>query len=248
MQKIIRIILLQFIFLSLFTCKDSGISNCLKGPGETVTKEFEIESFTDVNLYDRLDIYLVDDTVYKIKIIADENIIEDIQSECKDSVLSISADISCEFLKDTDIERRVYIHSPDISKIFIYGANRIFSEDTLYYPRFLIRIHSKIAFVDIKLSCNHFFLEQWNSTGNFNVEGETVYYSILNHGYSYIYSDKLKAQYVHITQKSTGDNYVSAEKKITANIYETGNIYYIGEPEINIEEQTSSGKIIQINN
>lgn len=247
MQKNLQISILLSFLLCFSNCKNSNLKECFRGTGEADSIEYKLNRFTEINLYDEFDVYLIDDSIHKIKIVADEKYIDKIHHELKDTILSIRSERMCEFMKSQDISKKVYIHAPNLNFLFVHGSHTIFSEDTLAYDRFLLRIYGKIAFVDIKVKCFHFFLEQWSATGDYHVEGETVYYSILNHGYSYIYSDELIADYIHINHRSTGDIYVSANNSIEVYLNETGDVIYNGNPDISILEQTSSGRIYQKN-
>ena len=78
-----------------------------------------------------------------------------------------------------DIVKEAHIYAEDIKHIFVHGSNKIFSKDTIGFEILLIRVYSKISLVDIKINCQHFFLEQWQTTGDYYIEGETNYFHML---------------------------------------------------------------------
>lgn len=111
---------------------------------------------------------------------------------------------------------------------------------------------SELVEMDLNLNCKKLFLDvRGGVNGRFEFKGECPNASYVLNGATNIMALELKSQNVDIAQNSIGEAYLFAEKKITAKIYNFGNIYYKGSPEIienriQINNQSPTAKLIQI--
>ena len=237
-------IIISYLFL-LFSCQKS--QDCLQRPGEIDSIEYELDAFNVIDIYNHFNVYIKQDTVEKIVVVGNKNIINLFSFDVVDSCLTIVDNNICNFTRTYDIKKDIYIHTKNLKNVFISGTSKIYSIDTLKFNRLLFRVYSKVSYIDITTEGTYLFLSLWNCTGDYYLHGNGTYLHILSHGTSYIHAFDYDAKFCNITQKSTGDIFISVSTMITAKINEIGNIYYKGEPsEIKIFENTSTGEIIKV--
>jgi len=235
------------IFLAIATlssCSQAS-KDCLKSAGEIDSTTFELEKFTIIDVYDIFNVYVKQADNYSIKIKTNSTLLNNVEISLEDTILTITDKNKCYFTRDYNLEINIFITAPNLRKINFYNASTLISQNTLNYERFLFRAYGKLAFCDIDVNCSdHFFLSLWNVSGEFKVTGQCKYFEILNHGTSYIHAYEMDAEYVWVEQKSLGDVEINASKKIFGDIYDIGNIYYIGNPEID-SNIIGTGKFIK---
>ena len=246
MQKnIIQYSVVIIFLLLLFSCQKS--QECFQRPGEIDSIEYKLDVFNYIDIYDHFNVYIKQDTVEKIVVVGNKNIINLFSFNVKDSCLTIEDNNICNFTRTYDIKKDIYIHTKDLKEVLLYGTSKIYSIDTLKFDRILFRVYSQVSYIDITTEGTHLFLSLWNCTGDYYLHGNGTYLHLFTHGTSYIHAYDYDAKFCSIIQKSTGNIFITVSKMITAEIYEIGNIYYKGEPsEIEIIENTSTGEIIKV--
>ena len=239
------LISLIFIITGLFSCNKTN--ECFKRPGEIDSIQYEVSDFKEIDIYNKFNVYLKQDTVNKVIIKGNKNIISSITTEVSDSILTIEDNNICNFTRTYDIQRDIYIHTKDLQIVFIYGPSQIFTIDTLKFEKLIFVVFGKVSYFDITAEAKHLFIEFWNCTGDYLIHGQGKYLHILNHGNSYIWAYDFESKLCIIEQRSTGSIQVSATEQIIADIHSIGNIYYKGDLwKLTIKENTSTGQVIKV--
>ncbi len=210
-------------------------------------KEVKLDTLNTIEIYNQFEVYLKQDSVNKIVAEANDNLLKYILITQNDSTVTIENTYLLRFLQDKEDIPKIYLHLTNLRNLFIHGPCNVYSQDTLKYKELLIRVHGEIAMLDLKIKNYFFWLEYWTATGDAYISGETTFFETFVNGYAYVHAQDLKANYIKVTQKSTGDYYVQPLETLTVWLEEIGNIYYTGEPtEVNIVWQKSSGKLIKL--
>ncbi len=244
-KDIYIIILLSCVLIN--SCNKNSIGDCVKRAGEIDTIEMELDFFYGIEVFNKLNVYLKQDTINKILIVGNKNLISSVSYNILDSILMLQEFNICNFTRNPDNKIDVTVFTTNLEQVFISGPSDVTSIDTLKFKRIVFRVYGDVSKVDVEVECSHFFMEHWLCTGDSYIAGKADFFHILNDGNSYIHAFDLTCNYAHVSQESTGDIEISVEKKITSRIIDIGNIYYKGEPEIEITEQTNTGEIIHVN-
>lgn len=233
-------------FFVILGC-NSDSSNCFKQIGQTDSLSFIFKNNPKiVNIYDIFDVCLVQDSVFSVKIVTNKTLLENISIEMNDTALEIKDLNKCYFIRNKNIKHKLYIYTPNLKELMIFGVVNLYTPDTINFNRFLIRFYSEVSFCDINVNCSeHFFFELWRVTGNFKISGKSTYFNILNHGQAYIDASNYKTEYFYIEQRSTGDVKISVSQLLSANIFDIGNVYYYGNPKLEVTEY-DKGKAIKL--
>jgi len=236
-----------FILIStLFYSCQKFENDCFKRAGELDSFETNLDDFYRIEIYNKLNVYVKQDTVNKVKVVGNKNLITSVSTNILDSILTLEEDNKCNFTRSYDNEINITVHTTNLKEIFSFGPVNIYSIDTLAFDRLLVRIYGRVARTELDVKCNHFFMEHWQSTGEAFIGGKTKFFHILNHGNTYIHAFDLDSKYVQIEHRSTGDIELSASDKIAVDFFDIGNVYYKGEPEIKATNNNSIGQIIKV--
>jgi hypothetical protein len=84
------------------------------------------------------------------------------------------------------------------------------------------------------------------ATGNLTLEGKAGGLELYADGTSLVHAEKLLVGYASIETLLTGDIWVNPTDQISAKIFWQGNVYYKNSPQIILQQETSSGKLIKI--
>lgn len=241
MYRVLYLIILTFIISS---CSNSS-KDCFKSAGEVDSVIFDFGEFSRIDVYDIFNVYIEQNPEYSVKVRTNSSLLNNVSVQLTDSALVIEDNNKCYFLRDYALFIDIIISAPDLSQINFYNASTAISLNQLNYERFLFRAYGKLAFCDLDVNCSdHFFLSLWNVSGDYNVKGKCTFFDILNHGTAFVNAFDLKATYVSVKQRSTGDIKLWAKNKLNAEIFDIGNIYYKGSPTID-SSSYNSGKLIK---
>jgi len=100
---------------------------CIKGNGDLVTDNVEVEGFTQVSSAVSFDVFLEQDTLTEVIIQADDNLIPYIKAEVAGGELLISTANDRCLRSRNDI--RIFVKTPDIDRIILDGSGDIIVDD-----------------------------------------------------------------------------------------------------------------------
>ncbi|MBN2891165.1 MAG: DUF2807 domain-containing protein [Bacteroidales bacterium] len=244
-MKTIFFYIFSISFILVFLL-NSCENDCLRSAGEIDSITIELDSFSDIHVYDMFNVYVQQADNYSVKIKTNSTLLKNVIVN-NDTALVISDDNKCYFARNSENHIDIFITTPELSHLSFYSASTFYSIDTLKFHRFSFRAFGKLAFADFNVICeDHLFVSMWNVSGNLKVGGECKYFQVLNHGSTYIDAFELNSQFAKIEQRSSGDAKVNVSNELTAEIFDIGNVFYKGNPVIDTII-TSSGKLIDAN-
>jgi hypothetical protein len=232
------------ISLILWSCEGIYFS-CLKGNGITMEQERHTGEFSGVISEGDYDVFIVIDSVNKVVIEADENLMPYIRTMVKNDKLVLDNGTRRCLRNRSDEPIKITVHTPDMFYIALEGSGMIYSDYFIYvdYLRVELTGSGIIDLQDIDaieldaLLSGSGEIELWGiaGTGDLSIPG----------------SGKIKAYHLEQDECSanisgSGDMYVFVYDFLDANISGSGNIFYRGNPHINVKI-TGSGSLINNN-
>jgi len=243
-QKYNRLNLFFFIGIFLFpwACKND---TCLQSSGDIVNETRHLEAFKTIDIYNYFNVYLKSDTINKIEIEAGGKLIPNIETSVSNGVLTIKDLNTCGFIKGY-ADKNLFISVDTLSLVTVYDASKLYTQDTLKVQDLRILFLSQVGDCDLIINASNFKLEIWYGAGDYKVIGNAqnawFYAGVL----SFIYANGLEANSCYVYSKSMGDCYVKANESLTLEIYDSGNVYYSGEPSVvEIAHNSGTGKLIK---
>lgn len=246
MKRNILFLLITITLLTItFSCKKSPLTN-----GKVVTEMRLLSSFDTLYLHDNIDVTLVCSDSYKIEITTGEHLMTNIITESKGEALSLRNDNICSWMRSYDIPIKAKIYYKSRIKSIIYeSVGDLYSEtyisiDTL--SRFDLKIEDGSGDIDLKVNCKDLYMAIHSGTNEIKIEGRSHYTNIYQNGLGPIYALDLPSDRTDVSSHKSNNIYINCIEHLNANIYDIGDIYYKGEPEVkSYISPYASGKLIK---
>ena len=243
MAGFVRTFFLSAWVISMAAC---GKGICLQGTGEVTTETRAVTPFNEIDLYNRVNVILTQDTVNTIQVEAGRHLLSGIETSVINNVLTIANNNTCNWARDLDTRINVYIHTNSLQKINYYGSGDVTSSNTLQAEKFTIdswegvgsfKLNLDVQFCDVTLRKN-------NADVTLAGACDSAYVYCGDQGKADLRN--LLCKYVYIDHKGIYDTYVYASEWLYANVLYKGNIYYRGKPSTKEAVCTNSGQMISI--
>jgi len=242
-----RLLIISVIIIISVSCRKENRWDCFKGAGDIVTEERYTEEFTVLEIYDIFNIYITSDTVHKVILEGGKNLLSSVTTDISGNRLVIHNNNKCNWVRDYNKIVNLYISVASLKEIYMYGGSSVNTLDQLNTDTLEINVWSAVSFFDLDLNCDASFFKVHAGTGTFRLRGNTDFSYIWSHGTGHLFADSFYSSETMIYNISTGDCHVNASDKLIVFITSTGNIYYTGDPEIEIREISSTGELIHKN-
>ena len=215
---------------------------CIKGEGQVVNQEIELESFTGINLGMAGEVTLYKGPVQKIEIEAQPNIINLINREVSDGMWTITP-VECVSGYEN---LHIFVTVPEMNSIVLTGSGSILVEDSF-----------ETEDMDLLLSGSGNLLfrgttetleARLSGSGTITVEGTTAYLEALLSGSGNISAFETIATEAKVTISGSGNVEVNFTNSLIAMITGSGNVYYIGDDSLIDQDTPGSGSVIPAGN
>jgi hypothetical protein len=241
-----KICLIVLIFL--YSCSSL---NPFESEGEYTEKKVELSNITDIRIENAFKIVFVQDDEEYILFKGGENLVKKTSNKLEGNQLTLDHNYK-NIARNLDLIS-VEIHLKQFNKIIANAPSNISSKDLISGETLKVIIYSdaEIVEMDLKLDYNTLDFHSYGSAGGgYEFSGTATTSKYVMNGITNIKASGLKSNTVTIAQNGIGDAHVWAEEALNLTIYNSGDIYYKGNPIINtsrvqVNNQNPSGKIIQ---
>jgi len=229
MRKFIYILFLLFII----SCDESS---------DIISKSIEVSDFDQMYIEDIFDINLIQDTVSKIEIIAESDLIPEIKFTVDEKrILTISNNNTARWA-DNYNRPTLNISVDTLRSITLNSPSKIVSQNTILTHELIIVSKAEYSDINLNITCDNFYFAcSETSGGNLNIEGTTNKFTVYQRGSYEIDTENFIANYIFIEQNSIANCYIHVLKELIIKILRSGNIYYKGDP-YNIEYLNEKAK------
>lgn len=204
--------------------------------GKTITERRSLSEFDTLYVNNNIDITLVKSDSNYIVITTGENLMKNIVSDVNMRALTVRNDNSLNWIRSYDHPLRAEIHyNTNICLIKYNSVSPLVSEGCLNkdtISRFELDIVDGSGDIDIEIYCDSLFLMTEHGTNKTTVRGKSIYTHIYHDFFGPVHAENLVTEQADIYNSSSNDIYVNCTGKLRANIYDLGNIYYVGSPHI----------------
>lgn len=238
-------IILSVFSIIFFTsgCKKNG---CLKSEGAQKSIVRQLTGFSQIILYDKIDVVLTQDSVQVVKIETGENMIPNIETTVIDSVLTIRDNSSCKWVRDLDEKIRVFISLPTLQQITYHGAGDITSTNTLKADEFTIDSPEGLGTINLKLESRQANIIIRMNAADVILKGKSDRTSVYCAVSGSVDLRNFVSDYVVIDHRSVRDSWVNVVTTLDARILYKGNLYYKGNPAWIDSLYNSSGRMYRL--
>lgn len=240
--KIMYYSLLMLLLSSSAACRDE--QRWIKGEGNNVSNTRMPEPFTGISLSMDADVEVYRDSVFRIELTGQQNILNVLETKVSGSTLSISYSWRTTVRRHNPVTIRIYM--PVVSNIDISGSGSIacrdgFDVETLHTN---VSGSGNITYDGAVRNSFHANVSGSGSiTNNGNNACRSASFTISGSGN--IYAEWLRAEDADAHVSGSGDQRIHATRSLDAHISGSGDILYRGRPAVN-SHISGSGKVIAI--
>ncbi len=234
--------LLLFAILALGTtsCVIGGWDNFVTGNGHVVEESRDISGFTGVLISSGIDVYLSEGDHFEVRVEADENLLDVIETNMNGSMLEVGTDrVNIRNAKS----KKVYVTLPELFALKISSAGDC-EGLTLFHCDDLDLSVSSAGDLSLEVKARRIDLGI-SSSGDVKLAGETEVFDVSLSSAGDLHAFDLEAGRVKVNVSSAGDARVNAREEISMSASSAGNIYYMGDAKVIRSSTSSAGDIVK---
>jgi len=237
-------IVIALAFLAVFSFSCDKDSKCLKTSGDNTSEIRTISSnFEVVELNDKINLYIKQDSVVSLRVEAGANLLPLITTEVSNNLLKIKSDNRCDFLRSYDKAINVFLSVPNLKKITYNGYGAINTVNTLTFPELVLEANKATGSIKMALITDYLKVLQHTGPADFTFYGSSKKTYLYTIGNGWFHFENFESDEVHVNTSGTGDVIVNAKSNLLVELYAIGNVYYYGNPTLTITNHTGSGEV-----
>lgn len=242
----LQFILLIFVLISFFSCKKTKDNSCFKSYGNLSEREVALDSVAEFRLYKNITYHIYQDTLKKVIIHGGEKVIPQINVTNNQSILSITNNNKCNFLRDYDKKITVEIHYPFYQKIYAEADDSVLFENTITSPYLYIQLMQGGGRVQLDVNTEYLTMISDQGVGSYEVSGKTIVADLRVQANGWGDARNLTGKHFILRNNSTGDLVVDLDSALVdVTIKGTGHVIYTGIPDSINLIRTGVGELIQ---
>lgn len=236
-MKLIKLIFRLFIIL-LFIQFGASCGRCKKGSGDLASIERSLPYFNGVEINGSFDVHIKKDSVQKVIITADDNILPIIETEVENGILEIEIDDDECLRKSSKVD--VYIYMPSLRKVRLNGSGNVNGDEQFSGDEMDVSINGS---GNISLNFNGANLRsKIDGSGNITLSGISYNSSHEINGSGRINAKSAESQKVNTKINGSGNISVNAMQTLKVTISGSGSVGYSGNPVTDVSI-SGSGKV-----
>jgi hypothetical protein len=227
------------LILLLSSC--DPLYNCLDGNGRILSENRQVGSFSGVNNNTSFTVRVSRDSIYSVRVDADENLIKSIHTYTEDDVLII------ENQGDRCINSAgpvlIDIHVPELNKVIQNGSGNISADN--FTSNYMNVENSGSGYIDLKYILADEIDIHLSGSGIITISGTSAIGNYTLSGSGRINADKLKLINCIALISGSGDVSCHVTDNLEAGISGSGIVYYHGDPLV-IKNISGSGRVVKL--
>lgn len=231
-------------FKTLFFIALLFVANMAIAGNSDKTENRNLNNFSEIKVSSGIDLYLKMGSSEEVKVIADDDIIDDLKTEVKDGSLHI-------YMKKNDWfnwgsgnkTRKVYVSVKQLESLHASSGSDVYCENTLKGEKLDVRASSGS---DVKLDViyKHFSIDA-SSGSDANVKGKVKFFDVEASSGSDVKASDLASVICNAKASSGSDISVNVSDEIYAKASSGGDIKYYGNPKLRDTDESSGGDVRQ---
>ena len=203
------------------------MDDCFKSTGEIIRQSREVQSFHAIDVEEKVDVVIRQDSVFSVEVEAGENIIDGITTEFTDGTLFISNENKCNWVRSYNHPMVVYVTVPELTTITQHGNGNIRSTGLLVMDTLDAEVWNS-GNITLNVQSTQMYVRQHVSVGDVTLTGTVDNLYVYNNGNAFCRSQGLVAETAQVDSRGTGDTHVFVDNLLEYGITGRGNIYLYG--------------------
>jgi hypothetical protein len=241
MKKRIALIVLS-ASLVFTQCKKPG---CLESSGASTSIKRTVPAFTQIHLYDNINLILTQADEESVTVEAGKNIQPNISTVVDNGKLTIRNTGSCGWLRNPDEKINVYVTIKTIDWLFYDGSGSITATQAMSTPHLTIFTKEGAGDIDLDINANVISAHLEGTSLDVKLRGKIGHLESFVNSRGTIDFSGLETNSINMMYVSLRDGFINNNGSITVSIHHTGNLYYKGNPTTIKPTYLSSGRLIK---
>lgn len=237
-----RFFLIVLLFSTVLSSCNFISGKRIRGNGNVITETRDAGTFHNVHISGNTDLYVKQDSVFTIRVVADENLMEYIITDINGTTLDIRQPSGIQLKPSKAI--KVYISGPDFKKFEASGACDIFSENKIIGTDMIsIRLSGAS---DIKMEIESPKVDAESSgAGKITLWGEAKDFRVDGSGSTDIKCFDLLTENTTVDISGAGSAEVFASVKLDVHVSGAADVRYKGSPAIS-QDISGAGSVKKV--
>ena len=220
--------LLAFLLSSCITDYDGGFfGQSIKGEGPVTSKMLSLEGFDEIGISTSGELYLSQGGAYSVKVEAQQNIIDNLETEVSGGTLKIGFDKPASSIESL----KFFVTLPSLSGVSLAGSADVTGDspftglenvDLEIAGSGNVRLNLEAKAVDISIA----------GSGDIELEGTADGIEANIMGSGSVKAGSLSVRTAEVNIAGSGDCTIDATEQLEVNIAGSGNVYYLQSPEV----------------
>lgn len=235
----------NLVWLLLIVCSSCGLSSCEKisGQGPVVTEVRTISHFTGINTAIEGDVYVYQDSVFKVELLAQQNILDAIESSVDEGVLNIGFKSGVRIGPHDRV--KVYITMPEVHGLAISGSGLLTALQPIEADDLQLKVEGS-GNISLSSLTGNTVSGSIDGSGNITVYDGTAANEQLDlNGNGLLDFSGLNTLKADADISGSGAIKVNVQRTLHATISGSGVIYYTGNAQVNANN-SGSGKVVRM--
>lgn len=243
-----RTFYIVLLLLLTFSCKKAEDRPCLKGSGDSISETRNLPAFTSIMLYDFIDYDLIQDSTDMVVVHCGENLMNFVETEVNNGVLSVRDENSCHWLRDLPVKIKVDIHFTELESIRNESAGTLRTIGQIQQDVFLFDNYHSAGKNYLNIQAEEATIRLSAGGPYCEVVGQTGHVNLRNSGGGKLYAEELTATSVWADNQADGHIRLNINDGPLWYILDGyGDIYYRGTASEMIEvSRIGQGELIEL--
>ncbi len=239
-MKKTAVLLVAIMAITSTSCVIGGWDTGITGNGNVVEEIRDISGFTGVHLSSGIDVLLSEGEEFEVRVEADENLLDVIETELKGDMLVVGTDrVNIRKAK----AKRVHVTLPRLETLKITSAGDCEGQ-TPFHCDDLELIISSAGDLLLEVEADRIDLDI-SSSGDARLSGKAEVFNVSLSSAGDLHAFDLVAGKVDVDVSSAGDARVHATEEISMSATSAGDIHYMGGARVVHSHKSSAGDIIK---
>ncbi len=209
------------------------------GNGNVITKEREVEPFNKLKVSSGIDVYITQGDVETLKLEADENLHDVINTEVREGTLRIWTEYNIRKAED----KKVHLSYRDLSSIKISSAGDVYGTNRMKAGDLRLSL-SSAGDLELELDAGSIDINI-SSSGDARLSGTTDVLEASLSSAGDLHAFELVAKKCKVNASSAGSARVNASEELDMSSSSAGDIHYKGDAKITRMSTSSAGSIVK---
>ncbi len=238
-----------FLVILLFSCDSENTMDCFQTAGAIIQEEREVGTFSTILVEEEVILILKQGDEQQVIVETGENLRNGVKVFVENNQLILQNENQCNYVRDYELTK-IYVTSPNITRIRCATNRYILSEGTLAYPSLTLLSENwnsdYLASGDVTLTLDATQISVVaNGTSIFKISGKSERLNINFAANDCRFEgENFIVNQVQLTHKSSNDIIVNPQTSLKGTIYSVGNVIAKNRPKTIEVEGRYKGKLI----